>query len=601
MVNRFGAVSALSLVLACSAALAQVPEEKTFDPGMAIRMVHGLVSDTRFDYFAGRPQEGRAQRLFDLWIETFDPNAMYASTADLAPLQDRRDALLQVAKKEDFAAALSLADAMKALAIARLEAAKSGIDAAIADKAADDWSARTADSPRAPDAAALDVLWARKLRHQVRDLRKTGQQDAQVRDVLRRYYDAAATRIRGLGSDDIIEGFIDAYANAVDPDADFMPPPRATDMAELKQSKWSDLGIGLVLRSDGLETRVESALPGSAAHFAGIARGDRLLEIADGPGGAFVDVFGEPLDKTIERLRGPAGSKVRMRLQDSDGLIRVVDVGRAKSPTNPLGYETEQSTLHLDGKTIGVLRPGSLYVDWDARARKQPDYASASRDVHRLLGEMQAAGVDAVVLDLRNNGGGALSEGIDMAGAFAGKRTMVLIHEQGGRTSNEVAKVDAAWDGPLVVLVDRGTASGAELIAAALQDHGRAVIAGEPTYGRGTIQSLIDLDRWPSPGTKRMGQLKMTIAAMYRVNGATLEQGVEPDVAFASTQPREPRTRHVLVGPRISTKVDIARPVVDRARFAGQRPLPAATPSQTDPTLGAAAALAAEIAAAVSR
>ena len=186
---------------------------------------------------------------------------------------------------------------------------------------------------------------------------------------------------------------------------------------------------------------------------------------------------------------------------------------------------------------IGVIELPGFYQDFEGRRLNRDDYASATRDVGKLLRELQTQDVDGVVLDLRNNGGGSLTEAIELTGLFIDQGPVVQVRESGGRVSVEGDRDGGvAWDGPLAVLVNRGSASASEIFAGAIQDYGRGLVIGETTFGKGTVQNLVDLDRWPANEEERFGQVKLTIAQFFRVSGgSTQNKGVVPDINFPAS------------------------------------------------------------------
>ena len=185
-------------------------------------------------------------------------------------------------------------------------------------------------------------------------------------------------------------------------------------------------------------------------------------------------------------------------------------------------------------RRIGVIKLPGFYQDFEGRRRNAADYASATRDVAKLLAGFKNDKLDGVVLDLRNNGGGSLDEAIELTGLFIEQGPVVQVRESGGRvTVNSDRKPGVSWDGPLAVLINRASASASEIFVGAIQDYGRGLVIGETSFGKGTVQNMVDLDRWPANEAPRFGSVKLTIAQFFRVaGGSTQHKGVVPDIAF---------------------------------------------------------------------
>jgi carboxyl-terminal processing protease len=252
------------------------------------------------------------------------------------------------------------------------------------------------------------------------------------------------------------------------------------------------------------------------------------------------DVMGWRLDDTVALIRGVPDSMVMLDVLPADagpdGKHKLVSLIRK---TISLEEQAAKASVHstMDGKTtrrVGVISLPSFYEDFAGRQKGVRDYKSATRDVARLLDGLKKEGVDGVLIDLRNNGGGSLVEAIDVAGLFIDKGPVVQQRDASGEiTVGSDTRAGVAWAGPLGVLINRGSASASEIFAAAMQDYGRGLIIGEPSFGKGTVQSMVDLDRVAKNGKPKFGELKMTVAQFFRINGGTTQlRGVKPDILF---------------------------------------------------------------------
>ena len=252
-----------------------------------------------------------------------------------------------------------------------------------------------------------------------------------------------------------------------------------------------------------------------------------------------IDVVGWRIDDVVDKIRGAKGSRVRLDVLPADagmdGQHKLVTIIRDKVKLEE--QAASKSIIDVQGKHIGIITLPGFYLDFEAARRGDTDARSATSDVAKLLGQLKAQHVDGVVMDLRDNGGGSLVEAVELTGLFIDKGPVVQVRESGGRVSVENdSKSGVAWDGPLAVLVNRSSASATEIFAAAIQDYGRGLIVGEPTFGKGTVQNLIDLDRWPTKSGAKFGQVKLTIAQFFRVDGSTTQHaGVVPEIQFPVT------------------------------------------------------------------
>jgi len=265
---------------------------------------------------------------------------------------------------------------------------------------------------------------------------------------------------------------------------------------------------------------------------------DRVIGVGQGDQ-EIVDVISWRLEDVVDLIRGPKGSTVRLQVRSkgagASAPTRIVDIVRDKVKLEE--QAAKKSVLDkIPGSTgtrIGVIDLPTFYLDIEGRYRGDSDYRSTTRDVRKLLGELAKEKVDGVIIDLRGNAGGSLIEATDLTGLFIDQGPVVQLRSPQGRVEvNEDTDAGVAYEGPVVVLVDRFSASASEIFAGAIQDYRRGIIVGEPTFGKGTVQRLFQLDKW-GPGKRGHGQLKMTTAQFFRVNGeSTQHRGVTPDIVF---------------------------------------------------------------------
>lgn len=396
------------------------------------------------------------------------------------------------------------------------------------------------NAPWAKTAAELDEFWRKRLKHEILTLILSGKDQAAARELLTKRYENRLLQAQKSTSDDVFQLYMNAVAQSFDPHTAYFSP-RNTENFNI-QMRLSLEGIGSVLRMEEEQVMVVELVAGGPADLSQqIKAGDRIVGVAQGDNGPWVDVVGWRLDDVVELIRGPRGSVVRLKIlpgkAGANAAEKNVRLVRDTIKLEKQAAKSEIKTIRSsDGRElrIGVITIPAFYSDFAAAQRGDPDYRSTTRDVRRLLDDLRGK-IDGLVVDLRENGGGSLQEAVDLTGLFIGDGPVVQVKHTGGDV--EVEKDSGskqAYSGPLAVLVDHASASASEIFAGAIQDYGRGLIVGDPTFGKGTVQTLVDLNRFIK--TKEpQGQLKMTIAKFYRINGSsTQHRGVKPDIAIPS-------------------------------------------------------------------
>ena len=396
------------------------------------------------------------------------------------------------------------------------------------------------NAPWAKNMAELDEFWRKRLKHEMLTLMLSGKDRSAARELLVKRYDNRLRQAQQSTSDDVFQLYMNAVAQAFDPHTAYFSP-RNTENFNI-QMRLSLEGIGCVLRMDEeLVTVVELVTGGPADLSQQIKAGDRIVAVAQGDDGAWLDVVGWRLDDVVDRIRGQRGTVVRLKVQPGKAGVaaaeKTVRIVRDTIKLEKQAAKSEIKTIRsADGRDlrIGTITIPAFYSDFDAARRGDPNYRSTTRDVRRLLDELRGK-VDGLVLDLRENGGGSLQEAVDLTGLFVGDGPVVQVRNAGGNVEVEKdSEPGQAYDGPLAVLVDHASASASEIFAGAIQDYGRGIVIGDPTFGKGTVQTLVDLNRF-TKAKESQGQLKLTIAKFYRINGSsTQHRGVRPDIAIPS-------------------------------------------------------------------
>lgn len=389
------------------------------------------------------------------------------------------------------------------------------------------------DAPYAASLEELDELWRRRIKNSVLSLKLTGDDDEEIREKLSKRYRNQLSQISKTNDKDVFQTYLATVATAVDPHTSYFSP-RDSENFNMGLSL-SLQGIGAQLTTEEEYTKVAELIKGGPAERGKqLQAGDRIISIGQGVDGELQDVVGMRLDDVVAQIRGEKGTVVRLNVIPVDAVgessATVVSITRDTVKLEDQSAKKEVIELSYNGEDykIGIIDLPTFYFDFEAASRGDADYKSSTRDVHVLLDELKEEGVDAVVVDLRNNGGGSLSEANQLVGLFIETGATVQIRYSGLRNGFTRSFGDndpeVAYTGPLAVLVNRTSASASEIFAGAIQDYQRGIVLGGQTFGKGTVQEIIPMD---------YGQVKLTRSKFYRISGeSTQHRGVIPDITF---------------------------------------------------------------------
>ena len=383
-------------------------------------------------------------------------------------------------------------------------------------------------------------LWRKRVKNDVLSLHLAEKTKDEIKTTLTKRYEGIKKRSHQLNSNDVYQIFINAFATSIDPHTSYLSP-RSYDNFEIRMSLSLE-GIGAMLRLDDDYTLVSRVIPGGPADLSGLLKSkDRIIGIAQADDEVFVDVVGWRLDEVVDLIRGKKGTVVRLQLlrgeQGDAAVPEEISLVRNKIKLEEQAAQKASLELeHENGSSkVGIITIPTFYMDFAAYQKGEKDYRSTTRDVEQLIAELKEEDIETLILDLRSNGGGSLIEATNLAGLFIDHGPIVQVQDSTGNLEiHQDLKKGAAYEGPLVILVDRFSASASEIVASALQDYGRAVVVGEATYGKGSVQQLIDLNQFSRSKEDKLGQLKATIAQYFRVDGgSTQHRGVLPDIDYA--------------------------------------------------------------------
>ena len=490
----------------------------------------------------------------DNYLDALDPQRAYFLEGDIARFERYRYTLDDALRRGDLAPAFEIFNRYQAAAETQLESIlrllESGIEAL--DFSDDEYLAMDrSEEPFLTNADTREDLWRRRLKASVLSLKLAEKADDEIGPLLEKRYRNRLHRLRQTSAEDAFQLFMNALAASYDPHTQYFSP-RTSENFNIQMSLSLE-GIGAVLRVEDEYTTIASLVPaGPAEKSKQIKPSDRISAVAQGEEGEFVDVVGWRLDDVVDLIRGPAGTTVRLEVLPPDSEAgappRVLSLVREAVKLEEQSAQSEviEVPRGQDSYRIGVIDIPTFYIDFKALQQGDPEYKSTTRDVQRLIKGLRCVDaetpdaedaspckpVDGIVIDLRNNGGGSLQEANALTGLFIEAGPTVQIRSASGRVdlfNDEDGQV--AWEGPLAVLVNRLSASASEIFAGAIQDYQRGLVLGGQTFGKGTVQTLIPLNR---------GQLKMTQAKFYRVSGqSTQHQGVIPDIEYPELYDRD--------------------------------------------------------------
>ncbi len=480
-----------------------------------------------------------SRKILDNFIDTLDPNRVYFYQSDIDEFQRHATQLDDALKEGQVSPAFAIWNRYAQRINERMDTARKLLEKGFDFTLDESYRWDRENMPWPKNRQEMDELWRKRVKNDYLSLKLTGKEDAKVKETLGKRYRRIQKRVNETTAEDVFQYFINSYASLIEPHTSYLAP-RSSKNFKINMSLSLE-GIGALLGADDEYTTVQRVIKGGPASMDGrLKKGDRILAVGQGEDGPMEDVIGWRLDDVVDKIRGPKGSTIRLLVINKDEpasakpreIVLVRD--KVKLEQQAAQYKIlkvkEGDTTHK----IGVITLPTFYLDFEGRMRGEPDYRSTTRDVKKIIDKLKAEGVEGIVVDLRGNGGGSLVEATSLTGLFIEKGPVVQIRDSRGFVEvNRDRDESVAWDGPLVVLVNKISASASEIFAAALQDYGRAVIVGEQTFGKGTVQNMLPLDSYVNDEQHPAGQLKLTMAQFFRISGgSTQHRGVIPDVVF---------------------------------------------------------------------
>ncbi len=489
-----------------------------------------------------RLNDSLSSAILDRYVKELDNNKSYFIASDLKDFEKYRFKIDDLTRNENIEPAYEIYNVFRKRYKERMEYVMRNLIDQEFDYSVDEYYETDRDKePWAKSVSELNDIWRMTIKNQALGLKLTGKKQEEIKDLLKKRYERFVKSVSQFSGEDVFSVYMNSITEAYDPHTNYLSPKAS---ALFKQSMSLSLeGIGAQLQTENDYTKIVKILPGGPAEKSGlIQNNDLIIGVAQGKDGEMVDVIGWRIDEVVKLIKGPKGTTVRISFLPSltgvNGPSTEVTLVRDKIKLEDQAAKKSTINYQSNGRNLklGVINLPGFYMDFEEYQKGNPEYRSTTRDVKRLIGELQTEGVDGIVMDLRNNGGGSLAEAIDLAGLFIKDGPVVQVKNSTGKV--ELGLDDdkqVVYSGPLVVLTNRFSASASEIFAGAIQDYHRGVIVGESTYGKGTVQTVLDLNQFITDDKEEVGELKLTFQKFYRVTGSsTQNKGVSPDIKLPS-------------------------------------------------------------------
>ena len=494
----------------------------------------------RYHYKKFELNDDFSGKILDQYIKQLDPSRTYFTQADINQFNKHRDRFDDYINAGETEVAVNIFKKYQQRVNERSQYAINRLDQKFDLNKDESYNLDREKAKWEVSETALNMLWDKRIKNEYINQILSDEKPDEVISKLKKRYASMTKRTSQIKSNELFQTIVNAYAGAIEPHTSYLSP-RSSEQFDIDMSL-SLSGIGAVLRTDEEHTKIISVVPGGPADLTGnISAGDRIIGVGQKTEESIKDIVGWRLSDVVNIIRGEKGSTVVLSVLPNQtglsGKSKTVKIVRDK-----IKLEHQAASKRIieierpEGKVkVGVIDLPSFYIDFKARNRGDAEYAGTTRDVKKLLIELNNEGIDDLIIDLRGNGGGSLSEVVSLTGLFIDQGPVVQINDTTGRTDilrdNDSGVI---YNGPMAVLIDKGSASASEIFAGAIQDYKRGVIIGETTFGKGTVQTVLPLESYTRKTfDKPLGQIKITSAQFFRINGeSTQHKGVVPDLSW---------------------------------------------------------------------
>ncbi len=491
---------------------------------------------SRYHYRDQALGDSLSREVYEAYFEALDPERHYFLASDLQDFRYHEQALDDELRQGRLDTAFAIFKRYRERVKERSEYALEVLAEPLPFDTTERLELDRRDAAWATDSQELDTLWRKRVIHDALTQKLSGRELDDIRESLGARYERLARTLEQYSPDDVFQAYMSTWASRFDPHSSYMSPRRSENFDI--NMRLSLEGIGAMLRSEGDFVEIVELITGGPAAASGeLSPGDRIVGVGQSRD-SIEDVVGWRLGDVVDLIRGPKDSKVYLRTlaAGSDARETTVVITRNRVELDAQAAQAEVREVVRDGTgyRIGVIDLPAFYADFAAANAGEEDYRNTTADVERLLASDTLSDIDGLIIDLRGNTGGSLEEAVRLTGLFIDSGPVVQVHRSNGRREvlSDPEGAPARYTGPLGVMVDRHSASASEIFAAAMQDYGRGVVMGDQTFGKGTVQTLVGLDRF-GVGNEQTpsGRLKLTIAKFYRINGnSTQLEGVMPDL-----------------------------------------------------------------------
>ena len=547
MLNRYKTIILLSLVIFTPITLSDdsanhVPSLLKSNPEQS-HLLKLVTAISEQGHFSKKKITNESSHLIlKNYLNTLDSQKMYFIQSDINYFQRYRYKIDDALKNGNLEPVFDIFRIYRLRVQQRIEYSMNTINSTTSFLANEEYDFRRENTQWQKDDVILDTYWAKKSKNDLLSILLAGQEINTAKKTLNKRYLKFLNRINNYDSNDVIDIFLNSYVHFLDPHSNYLNPNRAEEY-EI-QTTLSYQGIGARLELSDEYVQIQGIIPGSPAFKNGELKPlDKIIGVLDNESNDMIDVIGWELDEVVKLIRGPKNTNVTLQIlptgsnPDSNPYLLTLERDEVELEQQAASSYIETINNAQGSYSIGVIKVPSFYQDFTARRRGDKDYRSTTLDVEKIVENLVEIGIDAITIDLRGNSGGLLDEAASLTGLFINEGPLVQLKD----TNEKIDVINdpipgSIYDGPMVVLIDRFSASASEIFAGAIQDYSRGIIIGQKTYGKGSVQSLYPLDRYSRFTSKKgFGQLTLTVAKYYRVTGAgTQNKGVIPDIVLPS-------------------------------------------------------------------